>query len=293
MAHVRSRSWLFTHNNHTEDVCTAVTALSLACVYMIVGEEVGASGTPHLQGYLYMKEAKTLSSMRKKLPGAHLTIASGTPQQNKDYCSATGAHVNKPGWQRLLVEAGTLPRAGDRTDIENVRDELKDGANMRRIVETATSYQSIKIAEVWLKYNEAERDFKPEVRWYHGSTGSGKTRAARDWLNSTGGGVYKPLSYKWFEGYDAHENVLLDEIRGDWCKFHEMLSLLDRYSHRVECKGGSRQLLAKKIAITSPYPPDSVWNKSFEDVQQLLRRIDEVVLMGDPVVSADEEAAVL
>jgi hypothetical protein len=123
--------------------------------------------------------------MKKKLPGAHLTVPNGTPQQNKDYCGATGAHAGKPGWEELLLEVGTLPRAGERTDIENVREELKEGANMRQIVDTATSYQSIKIAEVWLKYNEKEREFKPEVRWYHGSTG--KTSAVvRIWDTAHG-----------------------------------------------------------------------------------------------------------
>ena len=43
--------------------------------------------------------------------------------------------------------------------------------------------------------------------------------------------VFRPLNYKWWEGYDGHEVVLLDDIRKDFCKFHELLTLLDIYPY--------------------------------------------------------------
>lgn len=271
----------FTLNNYTPQEAEDIKLLKDKVVYIVVGEEVGEKGTPHLQGYLYFQSPRSLSSLKKTIPRAHFSVpCKGTHQENSDYCAARGKHENKAGWKSLLIEAGTMPKQGERTDIEVTRDELKDGANIRRILDITTSYQSVKMAETWLKYNEKGRDWRPEVRWFHGSTGSGKTKAAIEWLGSD---YYTPVNFKWWEGYDAHENVLLDEIRGDFCKFHEMLKLLDRYKYRVECKGGSRQLLAKKIAITSPYPPDQVWNKNPEDVQQLIRRIDDVILKGEAI----------
>jgi len=80
---------------------------------------------------------------------------------------------------------------------------------------------------------------------------------------------------KWWEGYDAHENVIIDDMRGDFCKFHELLRMLDRYAYRIETKGGSRQFRAKTIIITSCYSPTEMFDTR-EDIQQLLRRIDEI-----------------
>lgn len=268
----RNRAYCFTVNNPTADDEADVKALSELASYMVVGREKGEQEeTPHLQGYVYFKDAKTFTSVKKKLRRAHIEAAVACAETNRKYCTKGGD---------IMMEVGVPPKAGARTDLEKVREALKGGSNMRGIVETAKSMQSVKMAEVWLKYNEKERDWKPEVRWYHGSTGSGKTRAAREWLADD---VYTCMNDgKWFEGYDGHENVLIDDFRKDFCKFHVLLKMLDRYGYKVETKGGSRQFLARKIAITAPYPPDVIYDTR-EDVKQLLRRIDQVIQIGSRV----------
>ena len=62
-------------------------------------------------------------------------------------------------------------------------------------------------------------------------------------------------------------------MRKDFCKFHELLRYLDRYPVQLETKGGTRQLLARNIVITSCYPPEQLFDTR-EDIQQLIRRID-------------------
>jgi len=265
-----SRGWIVVINNYTDDDVSQFTAVAEKAAYAIAGYEVGKCGTPHIQGYLYFKSDVSWSSMKKKITRGHIEAAKGTASHNYTYCSKDG---------NLLLERGVKPKHGKRTDIDEVRDILKQGGNMRDVLEKATSYQSARLAELYLKYHERGRDFVPIIRWYHGSTGSGKTRQAVEWL---GDDYYTPASFKWWEGYDGHANVLIDDIRGDWCKYNDMLRLLDRYKYRVECKGGSRQFLAEKIAITSPYPPQLVFH-TIEDVEQLVRRIDEIILVGDPV----------
>lgn len=145
---------------------------------------------------------------------------------------------------------------------------------MRTVTAMATSFQSIRLAECYLSYNEVKRNWKPTVSWIYGPTGSGKTRMAIDkcgddyWISGK--------NLRWWQGYDGHENVIIDDFRGDFCTFHELLRILDRYAYTVEVKGGSRQLLAKNIYITCPYHPKDVYS-SKEDVGQLLRRIDDIV----------------
>lgn len=271
----KTRSYCFTINNYTDDDIKLIDELEDLAQYLVVGKEVGEQGTPHLQGYVYFKCQRHFKAVKKLLPKAHIEAAKADAAKNREYCTKQGD---------ILIEAGDMPKAGKRTDIEKVRDELKEGANMRHIVDIAKSTQSIRMAEIYLKYHETARDWKPEVKWFHGSTGAGKTRAAREWLEDD---IYTCLETgKWWEGYDAHDNVLIDDFRKDFCKFHTLLKILDRYEYKVETKGGSRQLLAKKIAITCPYHPKEVYNTR-EDVKQLLRRIDEIVQIGDAVHKND------
>lgn len=93
----RSRGWCFTLNNYTDEHLSNVD--SVECQYIIYGREVGESGTPHLQGYIHFPNARFLSSLRKLIPGAHLTPANGSPEQNIAYCSKEGN----------VTERGTRP----------------------------------------------------------------------------------------------------------------------------------------------------------------------------------------
>lgn len=261
----QARGWVIVVNNYTEEDITAMANLPKA--YVIYGKEVApTTGTPHLQGYAYFPNKATFKQLKKWLPRAKLLVANGTIEHNIRYASKDG----------IVTEHGERPRQGKRTDLDVIKGKIKNNevVRMRDVTLEATSLQSIKVAEVLLKYHETKRTWKPYVKWLHGPTGTGKTRTAMEEL---GDDVYVAMeSNKWWEGYDAHESVLIDDMRKDFCKFHVLLRLLDRYEFRLENKGGSRQLLAKKIYITSCYHP-SVMFDTREDVGQLLRRIDEIV----------------
>jgi hypothetical protein len=150
---------------------------------------------------------------------------------------------------------------------------VNNGKGMRDIIEVVTSYPQVRIAECYLKYKEKPRDWKPEVIWYYGATGTGKTKRAMEEMPED---RYVCMDTdRWWEGYDGHSNVIIDDMRKDFCKFKRLLRLLDRYECQVECKGGSRQLRARKIIITSCYSPYEMYDTR-EDVHQLIRRIDKI-----------------
>lgn len=99
----KTRHFLFTHNNYTP--LDVERYQKLECSYIIFGYEVApTTGTPHLQGYFYVLNPRTLSGVIKSLPGAHITIPDGPPQAQRDYCSKSGN----------FYERGTLPMS----DIE-------------------------------------------------------------------------------------------------------------------------------------------------------------------------------
>jgi len=258
----RARNWSYTLNNYTDSDIALVRGL--ACVYHICGREVGASGTPHLQGYIELDNNITFSAMQTRLPKAHLEVSKGNAEQNKTYCTKD---------KNVLLESGTPKRQGKRKDLDQVRDQLADGANMRAVVDSARSLQSIRMAEIYLTYHEEKRNWKPIVKWFYGPTGTGKTKQA---YAESEDPFICGNSIKWWQGYDKHEHVIIDDFRTGFCKLEELLKLLDRYAFLVECKGSSRQLLAKQIIITAPQKPFHFFGDTGEDINQLLRRIDEI-----------------
>ena len=258
---MKSQNYCFTINNYTEE--DLESCKNLKYNYIIIGDEIGENQTRHLQGYINFRNQVHFTALKKKIPRAHIEKCKGNAIQNINYCSKDSIIYedgNKPGIQ------------GKRTDLEKVKEIVLDTGKMRDVVLEATSYQSVRMAEKILEYHEKKRNWKPIVKWYYGPTGSGKSKLAYE---ESPDGYTAGESNKWWQGYDAHENVIIDDFRKDFIKFHELLKLLDRYPYLIECKGGSRQFLAKKIIITSPFHPEEIYNTR-EDIEQLLRRIDEI-----------------
>lgn len=260
----KSRAYCFTLNNYTEAEYLSVS--SLECKYLVVGKEKGDSGTPHLQGYLYYDNPRSFNSVKKSIPRAHLEISKGTPLQASEYCKK----------DKDFIEKGELPSQGKRNDIDAVRDMVKAGIGMREIVETATSYQSIKTAEVILKYKEIKRDWKPTVIWVCGRSGTGKIRWAYDHFPMDDIHKQPASETKWFEGYDAHPVVILDEV-DDTTSYTMLKELTDRYPMRVHNKGGMRSFLAKTIVLTSLETPENLFSWRPENGKEMLRRIDKII----------------
>lgn len=85
---LRARGWCFTLNNYTEDDIENVTHLAQDCLHYGVQEEVGASGTRHLQGFFYYKSARTFLAMKAKIDKAHWEKMRGNIKSNYEYCTA-------------------------------------------------------------------------------------------------------------------------------------------------------------------------------------------------------------
>jgi len=136
--------------------------------------------------------------------------------------------------------------------------------------------------------NDTPRQAPPEVYWFWGPTGTGKTRTAFAACEASGGAYFKMSTNKWWDGYERHENVIIDDFRRDFSTFAELLRLLDRYPMTVEIKGGSVQFVAKRIYITTPKNIVDTWEgRTNEDIEQLRRRVtEERYFPGIPVVPA-------
>jgi len=265
----RPRSVCFTLNNPSSLEIQKLKEYVADARYAIFQLERGTNGTEHVQGYCSRANPTGFGAWKKGLgTRAHIEAARGTAAENKAYCSKEDTRVEGP-W-----EYGSLPSPGQRSDLAGIITAARDASiSMADVLEENP--------EAFLRYHkgilairsvcEPRRSWKTEIYWYFGSTGSGKSRRANDEAPAA---YWKPGGTKWWDGYDGHEDVIIDDYRRDLCPFHELLRLFDRYPMQVEVKGGSRSFVAKRIFVTTPQSPQATWEgRSEEDIAQLIRRI--------------------
>jgi len=260
---------MFTINNPTEEDVPTLESWKHS-VYILYQKERGENGTDHYQGYVQFNGAQRLAHCKKLNARAHWEVRHGTHEQAVLYCTKEDTRIDDP------VHLGSPVTQGRRMDIVDLYDAIKDGKQDAELQEDHT--------EAYFKYYKAvdrvranlltPRTEKPLVLWYHGATGTGKTRKAYE---DHPGAYFKDMSNgKWWDGYRQQDCVVFDDMRRDTFKYHELLRLLDRYPLQVEYKGGALHFNSPTIIITSCFPPSDLY-ETREDLQQLLRRIDKIV----------------
>lgn len=269
----KSRNWCFTLNNPKKGDRKKLYQLvdDEKVTYLVEGKEVGEKGTPHIQGYLEYHTSVCLKTLKNIIGDKfHWEIRRGTGQQASDYCKKDG------DWD----EWGTMKNPnGNRKDWSDMRHKMEDGEGIKTLLDDGyDSLQCLQYLERVAKYAEKPRNFKPYVIWIWGDSGVGKSK----WANDNFPDAYWAESFQWWDGYDQHEVVVIDDYRADFCKFHELLKLIDRYPHKIPIKGGYRQLKNKVFVFTSPKSPDEIWEqRTEEDLKQLMRRIDYVHYLAE------------
>ena len=96
----QSRRWMVTINNPTDDDYARLHSFGPQCTYLVFADEIGESGTPHIQSFLILKGNKSRSGVSTLFPRANLKVARGTSLQASDYCKKDNTNV---------VEYGSLP----------------------------------------------------------------------------------------------------------------------------------------------------------------------------------------
>lgn len=268
-----ARNYLFTLNNYTNESIQSVQSFFAEhCSYGVYQQEVGANGTPHLQGYMQLKKKNRITWLLTYFQ-AHFTVARGTPEENWKYCTKEDTRADGCVPFEHGVRGGG---SGERSDLKPVVESILAKRPMSSV---AGEYpeQFVKFSKGLIALAGAisePRTWKTEVFWFYGPTGTGKSRRAYELAP---GAYWKAGGVKWWDGYDGEEDVIIDDYRRDLCPFHELLRLLDRYPMRVEFKGGSCNFRARRIFITTPKCPRGTWEgRTEEDLAQLIRRIEHV-----------------
>lgn len=195
---------------------------------------------------------------------------------------------------------GTLPSPGKRNDLREATDRILKGSTIRELAvdgEMATSVVKFyKGLTVLRSLSRPARVGAPFVFWFHGGTGTGKTRVAFECGVSVGGDDsniwISSGGLRWFDGYDGQAVAIFDDFRAKHVSsFAFLLRLLDRYPVEVEFKGGFVRWTPQYIFITCPYEPDECFSTRKqhvpEDLAQLGRRITNVFHFDHPLTEVE------
>lgn len=166
-----SRNWVFTQHLHPEldliiDDFTDQVKSSIR--YLIYQHEIcPETGKEHWQGFIQCYNPIRYTTINKLLPklfGAHYEhkYKKSTAEQASDYCKKL--ETRKPGTEPFIY--GQFVSAGERTDLEQIQDELDNGVSLRKIAESNFSQWCIHrraFAEyVAMKMPAFTHDFKLE-----------------------------------------------------------------------------------------------------------------------------------
>lgn len=290
---LRTRSICFTANNWTEATMDYIAQVNtersteLVVAYEEVGEECG---TPHLQGFMVFTEAVKFRTLKRTADGQMYFEAMCAPVWfSFKYCKKDGNLKYSFGDIKKIKK----PAQGERTDLQRLKDKCKAGLTMECVIEdgSATNIQHINLYEKLSRRFEPERDFKPMVIDLHGISGSGKSTVARMLAHmlDMGETIYEwgPQQLNWFDGYDAHQYMILDDIRPSNMSGAMLLNMTGHTACRLQVKGGMRQILAKVIIVTSLKGIREMYGEhdESEDVYQFTRRTSgRVKLLTRPSV---------
>lgn len=262
----RSRNWCFTINNYTEEEVENLKEADIK--YMIVGHEVGESGTPHLQGFCHFINAVRFATVVGVVGNrAHIQRARGNIEQNYVYCSKQGNFFEvgeRPmspkekgeATKRRYEETWNAAREGD-FDAIDYEHRIRYYGTLKRIA-----------ADALLEQELENLDHLEKMEWYYGESGTGKSLKARtDHPNA-----YLKMCNKWWDGYDNQDVVIIEDFdKAHSVLCHHMKIWADIYPFLAEKKGTALKIRPKKIIVTSNYHPNEIWT-SGSDLAPILRR---------------------
>jgi len=133
-------------------------------------------------------------------------------------------------------------------------DKIWDSAVAGKLtdIDSATRVQHYRTLKQIKADHLAPAAIERTVHVFWGPTGTGKSRRA--WEESGVNAYPKDPRTKFWDGYQGHEHVVMDEFRGAIDISH-LLRWFDRYPVIVEVKGSSTVLMATTIWITSNLDP--------------------------------------
>lgn len=272
----RHHGWIFTLNNwNDEDHFNAMNLPAYKTAYFVCGYEIApTTGTPHLQGYVNFRTARSLADVTRLVPKAHFDVARGSCKQNQKYCGKSG----------IYVEDGKPTQQGKRSDLDLFVDDCRSGMPWHELKDKHLTlfirYEKGLISAFEACQKPRDRNVDPIIVWIWGRAGSGKSRAVHD---KFGQNVVTLSNPQYFDAYCHEKAVLFDDFGKEYhCKLTKkvLLSLTDRYPYTCNVKGSSKVWNPTYIFFTCDRSPEDFFKNIVGydqlDYEQIIRRITHI-----------------
>lgn len=290
----RSRNWLWTLNNYQKISDSAVyTGLDvvnsrlrelfthdvLGVRYITYGKEVGEEGTPHLQGLICFREAKSsrqLQAIFTKELQADVRIGDNKVDKMMQYCQKDGDFEEfgtAPMSYRQRAFAGG---AGQEDKWARIVKLSKKGKLEKFALEYPSEFHryygnTMRIMKDFQKMPPALDDVCGV--WVFGPSGCGKSHYARDLYPD----CYDKACNKWWDNYQEERYVLIDDFDlNHHVLAHHLKRWADKFPFSGEIKGGQMNLRPEVICVTSQYSIKDIWSKEAETFEAINRRFKSI-----------------
>jgi len=260
---------------NTESFSTRLSQMELVS-YMIAGLEIcPKTGKEHIQGYLQSSKRLSFPTIKKILDEktAHIEVANGSSADNIEYCSKDKKTFIYGQSQQVTAKR---KRQGERTDWNQLRDDIKLGKDDAAIAESNPGLfvrNGRGIQQLRRVLAPVPKEFKKKhIIYVWGPPGSGKTRFAHS-MDPNAYVLPYSRNTPWWTDYEGQKTVIMDDVQPASYTRGELLTWLDGYPTRVHTAmgGSARYLEADTIILTSNYPPEEIGDSAF------IRRICLVV----------------
>ena len=219
------------------------------------------------------------STLKNKLPTAHLEPRRGPIQQAIDYVTKEETRVS----EEPRLEHGTIRHSdetGRRKDVEIVREAvLEKGLSTDEILlQVPEAARMTSFVEKLVAARERSRHTKPrhiEVIWLYGPPGTGKTSLA---VEMGGKSYYRVTDYQNpFDSYCGQETLILDEFDGEM-RLSTLLNVLDIWPTMLPARYADRVAAYNQVVLVSNEAPWSFYSlTSVSRRQALARRINTIM----------------
>ena len=284
-----AKDWCFTLNNPRSKDITKLQSLEYG--YLVYQLEIGEQGTPHIQGFVQMREKQRLASLHRLVKRARFAKRKGTPYEASHYCKKPVPDCECKHCKDLEAFDNVEPFEDGFLSVETqyklyeIAKVIKEHGLQRCIDRFPDSYITLHNGMKALDKNYAKkRDFKTAVTILWGEPGSGKTRYAMEtfpepYVLPCGGGKG---SADFFGDYrpELHQSVIVDDFYSYWHYSKTFLKVTDRYPIEVQTKGGFLQFLAHDLVFTSNLSPDKWYPNILSDPvrkDSFFRRITNII----------------
>jgi hypothetical protein len=289
----QSRKWILTINNPVKhgfdhEKIKEEFANFKSLNYWCMCDEKG--DTYHTHIFMSFGSGVRFSKVKKHFPPADIRMCKGTSQQNRDYITKEGKWEKDKKKETNIAETfeewGEMPqeRQGNRSDIDDLYDMIKNGMSNYEIMEDTPTYlmhiDKIERARQIVReeqYKNTWRDL--HVTYVYGATGTGKTR---DIMEKYGySNVFRVTDYDHpFDAYKGQDVIIFEEFRSS-LKIQDMLNYLDGYPLELPCRYANKIACYTKVYIVTNIGLEeqysSVQMNHNETWKAFNRRINEVI----------------